>query len=472
MKPTTLAGVARAVGGELALAGADPQAIAKGASVDSRAVRPGELFFALKGRVDGAEYAPEAVLRGGAAAVVADRPLSVPTVVVGDVMGALAALARWSLRRDDAPTVVGITGSVGKTNTKDALAEILRAVGRRVAATSGNLNNEIGLPLTVLAAPSTTEILVLEMGATHPGDIAHLCGIAPPQLGILTAVSPAHLDSFGGLEALAATKGELANALPEDAPFVHPWDVPKASTGPGRPLKRLSFAIGEAPADLTAGEVTEAKAGLTFAMRLWGGVAGFAEAGVEVEVATPVFGTHLVAPLLAACGGALALGVSPEGCAAGLRRLRRTGLRGELLHLRDDVVVYDDSYNASPAAVAAVLRYGSEQARREGRRFVAALGGMFELGPGAREYHREAGALAAEVGAAPMACVGDEARWYAEGYKAAGGKGEVLLFADAEEAAEGLQGELRAGDYVVVKGSRGVGLDRLTRRLKERLALV
>jgi len=433
-------------------------------------VKPGELFFALKGRVDGADYAPEAHLRGAVAAV-ANRPLSVPTVVVGDPLRALAELARWSLSRNDAPEVVGITGSVGKTTTKDALAEILRSQGLRVSATSGNLNNEIGLPLTVLAAPPNTEVLVLEMGATHGGDVAHLCSIAPPSVGILTAVAPAHLDSFGSLEALAAAKGELALALPDGGRFVHPTGVPQASIGPDKPLARISFSPGDDPADLSAGDVTEAAEGLNFKLRITGSLA-YQWGEREVEVATPVFGTHLVAPLLAACGGALALGVDPEGCARGLRRLRRTGLRGELLHLRDDVVLYDDSYNASPAAVAAVLRYGAAQAKGEARRFVAVLGGMFELGAAAREYHREAGALAAEVGVDLLACVGDEARWYAEGYQRAGEPGEVSTYADAEKAAEGLERELRPGDYVVVKGSRGVGLDRLTRRLKERLALV
>lgn len=468
MRPASLADAARAMGGHLS-GGGDPEATVKGAAVDSRAVRPGEMFFALKGRVDGADFAPEADLRGAVAAV-ADRPLSVPTVVVEDPMRALADLARWSLAQDGAPEVVGITGSVGKTTTKDALAEILRSQGRRAWATTGNLNNEIGLPLTVLAAPPNTEVLVLEMGATHVGDVAHLCSIAPPTVGVLTAVAAVHLDSFGSLENVALGKGELANALPGNGAFVHPHDAPVTSIGPGRNLRRISFAADGTRADLTAENVTGIEDGLAFDLKVGRGVAGGEELTVKVEA--PVFGTHLVEPLLAACGGALALGVGPEGCGRGLRRLRRTGLRGEVLRLRDDVVVYDDSYNASPTAVAAVLRYGAEQARGEGRRFVAVLGGMFELGAGAREYHREAGALAAEVGAEVLACVGDEARWYAEGYRAAGEPGEVLLYADAEEAGERLERELRPGDYVVVKGSRGVGLDRLTRRLKERLALV
>jgi UDP-N-acetylmuramoyl-tripeptide--D-alanyl-D-alanine ligase len=443
------------------LKGADADTLVTGASVDSRKVRGGELFFALRGRTDGADFAPEAYLRGAVAAV-ASRPLPVPTVVVEDPLVALQELARWGLRRMNSPTVVGITGTVGKTTVKDAMEAILRSSGRRVSATTGNFNNEIGLPLTVLAADERTEVLVLEMGATHKGDIAHLCHIAPPEVGVLTAVSPVHLNSFGSLEDLATTKGELALALPDTGTLVSPAGVTEAAIGPGRTFaRRITFGLGP-EANLYATETLEKESGLSFELHVRDGLEERA-----VEVKTPVFGTHLVEPLLAAIGGALALGLSPEECAGGLARLRRTGLRGEVYRLRNDVHVYDDSYNASPAAVAAVLRYAMEGARRQDRRLVAILGGMFELGAGAREYHREAGALAGEVGVDLLVCVGEEARWYAEGFP-----GRVLFYKDAEAAAAGIEGEIRGGDYVVVKGSRGVGLDRLTRKLKERLALV
>ena len=459
MKIVSLAVVAEAMGGTLR--GADGSTVVTGASVDSRKVRGGELFFALRGRTDGADFASEAHLRGAVAAV-ASRPLQVPTVVVEDPLHALQELARWSLKRMDSPTVVGITGTVGKTTVKDAMEAILRSSCRRVSATVGNFNNEIGLPLTVLAADERTEVLVLEMGATHKGDIAHLCHIAPPEVGVLTAVSPVHLDSFGSLEDLAAAKGELALALPDTGTLVAPLGVTEAATGPGRTFaRRITFGLVRA-ANLYAAGISEQESGLSFELHVKDG-----SEKRSVEVKTPVFGTHLVEPLLAAIGGALALGLSPEECARGLARLRRTGLRGEVYRLRDDVVVYDDSYNASPAAVAAVLRYGREGARRQNRRLVAVLGGMFELGAGAREYHQEAGALAGEVGVELLVCVGDEARWYAEGFP-----GKVLFYEDAEAAAEEIEGELRGGDYVVVKGSRGVGLERLTQRLKEKLALV
>jgi UDP-N-acetylmuramoyl-tripeptide--D-alanyl-D-alanine ligase len=459
LKTVSLAAVTEALGGRLK--GAHADALVTGASVDSRKVRGGELFFALQGRTDGADFAPEAYLRGAVAAV-ASRPLPMPTVVVEDPLVALQELARWSLKRMNSPRVVGVTGTVGKTTVKDALEAILRSSGRRVSATAGNFNNEIGLPLTVLAADERTEVLVLEMGATHKGDIAHLCHIAPPEVGVLTAVSPVHLDSFGSLEDLAAAKGELALALPDTGTLVSPAAVPEAATGRGRNFaQRITFGRGP-EANLYATEISEQESGLSFELHVRDGLEEH-----SVEVKTPVFGTHLVEPLLAAIGGARALGLSPEECAGGLARLRRTGLRGEVYRLRNDVFVYDDSYNASPAAVAAVLRYGMEGARRQDRRFVAILGGMFELGAGAREYHREAGALAGEVGVDLLVCVGEEARWYAEGFT-----GKVLFYEDAEAAAEGVEGELRGGDYVVVKGSRGVGLERLTQRLKEKLALV
>jgi UDP-N-acetylmuramoyl-tripeptide--D-alanyl-D-alanine ligase len=458
VRPATLAEVTRALG--TGLSAGDGRALVRGAAVDSRVVREGDLFFALRGERDGADFAPEAYLRGAVAAV-ATRPLDVPTLVVEDPLEAMQRLARWTLVRDDAPAplVVGITGTVGKTTTKDALATVLRHAGKRVSATAGNFNNEIGLPLTVLAADPRTEFLVLEMGATHPGDIRHLCGIAPPRVGVLTAISPVHLDSFGTLDSLAAAKGELALALPEDGTLVSPVAAPEAATGSGRRLhRRITFGPAGAGANLTATEVEEREEGLRFVARL---------GDRSAEVRSPVFGTHLVEPLLAALGGALALGLDLEEGARGVSRLRRTGLRGEVYRLRDDIVVYDDSYNASPAAVAAVLRYGADQASRQGRRLVAVLGGMFELGAGARAYHQEAGRLAEEAGVDLLVCVGDEARWYAEAFA-----GETVFYPDAASASGDLGETLKPGDYVVVKGSRGVGLDALTRKLKERLTLV
>jgi UDP-N-acetylmuramoyl-tripeptide--D-alanyl-D-alanine ligase len=454
VRPAALAEVARVLGANLATG--DGATLVRGAATDSRVVREGDLFFALRGRTDGADFAPEAYLRGAVAAV-ATRPLEVPTLVVGDPLEAMQRLARWTLRRDDAPQVVGITGTVGKTTTKDALATVLRYAGRRVSATAGNYNNEIGLPLTVLGADPRTEILVLEMGATHPGDIRHLCAIAPPKVGILTAISPVHLDSFGSLDALASAKGELALALPEVGALVSPAAAPEAATGSGRRLRRR-ITFGPEGADLTASGVEEREEGLRFVARL---------GDRSAEVRSPVFGTHLVEPLLAALGGALALGLDLEQGARGVSRLRRTGLRGEVYRLRDNVVVYDDSYNASPAAVAAVLRYGAQQATRQDRRLVAVLGGMFELGAAARAYHQEVGRLAEEAGVNLLVCVGDEARWYAEAFS-----GTTLFYNDAETAADGLGEKLQPGDYVVVKGSRGVGLDILTHKLKESLTLV
>ena len=455
MKPVSLIEAVRAVGG--ALHGADERATVSGGVTDSRLVREGDLFFALRGRVDGTDFAPEAH-RGGATATVATRPLSSPTIVVDDPLEALQKLARWTLSRNEAaPMVVGITGSVGKTTTKDALAAILRCAGKRVSATEGNFNNEIGLPLTVLAADGRMEVLVLEMGATHAGDIEHLCSIAPPEVGVLTAIAPVHLDSFGDLDALAAAKGELALALPEGGALVAPVGAPQAATGYGRDLReRITF--GGQDADLQASEVEEMDEGLRFNVHF---------GGKSRAVRTPVFGTHLVEPLLAAFGGALVLGLDLDDCARGVSRLRRTGLRGDVYALRDDIVVYDDSYNASPAAVAAVLRYGAAQAREQGRRYVAVLGGMFELGAEARSYHREAGEIASEIGLDLLVCVGDEARWYAEGFT-----GSSIWYEDAVAAGEKLGEVLEQGDYVVVKGSRGVGLDTLTRRLKESLSLV
>jgi UDP-N-acetylmuramoyl-tripeptide--D-alanyl-D-alanine ligase len=457
VRPTPLADIAAILG--TTLSGGDGASTVRGTATDSRVAREGDLFFALQGTTDGARFAPEAYERGAVAAV-ATTPLEVPTLVVHDPLDALQRLAKWSLVRQDAPTVVGITGSVGKTTTKDALAALLRANGVRVSATEGNLNNEIGLPLTVLAADEMTEVLVLEMGATHTGDIAHLCSIAPPAVGVLTAIAPVHLESFGSIEALAAGKGELANALPDSGSMVAPLDVPEAATGAGREFaRRVSFSPGwEEGVDLWAEGIEEREDGLSFVVH---------HAGDSAEVRAPVFGTHLVRPLLAAIGGGLALGIGLPECARGVSRMRRAGLRGEVYRLKGDVIVYDDSYNASPLAMEAVVRYGAEKAREGERRLVAVLGSMFELGPGARAYHREIGNVAQEAGVDLLVGVGEEARWYAEAFS-----GKTVLHDDALSAADDLLERLQDGDYVVVKGSRGIGLDVLTRRLREGMALV
>lgn len=459
MRSTPLEEVARVIGARMV--GVRAGRTVRGVCIDSRRAGPDELFFALRGRVDGAEYAGDALARG-AVAVVAGRPVEGPTLVVGDPLDALQRLARWSIEtwEPEPPVVVGITGSVGKTTTKDALAAILRTAGRHVTATGGNYNNEIGLPLTVLSANESSEVMVLEMGATHEGDIAHLCRIAPPRVGVLTAIAPVHLDTFGSIEGIARGKGELARSLPDDGVMVAPVGVPPAAIAEGRNLRRrITFGRGrQEGVDLWASEVREGPEGLGFRMHL---------GRRSVPVQSPVFGTHLVEPLLAASGGALALGLSLEECAAGLSRVKRTGLRGEVYRLRGDIVLYDDTYNASPAAMQAVLRYARAQAGEQGRRCVAVLGGMYELGLWAREYHREIGRLADELGFDLLVCVGDEARWYAEGFS-----GEAVLCGDVEEAHGVLEERLEDGDYVVVKGSRGVGLDALTRRLRENLAVV
>ena len=365
------------------------------------------------------------------------------------------------LARDDSPPVVGITGTSVRRRSRTH-RDRLRCAGKKVRATAGNFNNEIGIPLTVLSADPRTEVLVLEMGATHNGDIAHLCGIAPPEVGVLTAVSPVHLTRSGASRTWRRRRASWQSALPSAVVSVSPVAAPEAADrGRANPaaayhLRRLDGAAAE----LNASGVEVARRGL----RVRG-------SGRESSRRGPDTGLR-DAPGGAAAGGARGWRwrwvSSWKKCARGLTRLRRTGLRGEVYRLRDDIVVYDDSYNASPAAVAAVLGMARSGPGGQDRRLVAVLGGMFELGAGARAYHREAGGLAGEVGVGPLVCVGDEARWYAETFPG------TRLFYEAHRGGGGgaRERQLRGGDYVVVKGSRGVGLDRLTRKLKERLALV
>ncbi|MGI8650220.1 MAG: glutamate ligase domain-containing protein, partial [Rubrobacter sp.] len=270
-------------------------------------------------------------------------------------------------------------------------------------------------------------------------------------------LSPVHLDSFGGLESLVEAKGELVACLPAAGVLVAPSGVPAVATASERELARRITFGPEGP-DLRTLNLHETEEGIRFTVRYEGN---------DAEVLAPVFGTHLIQPLLAAIGGGLALGLPLEECAAGAARIKRTGLRGELFKLRDDITVYDDSYNASPAAMAAVLRYGAGQAAQQEKRFVAVLGGMFELGSSTRAYHQEIGEIAEESGVDLLVCVGDEARWYAEAFS-----GPSVTYPDSEVASESLVSVLEPNDYVVIKGSRGVSLDTITRKLRERLPLV
>lgn len=471
--------------------GADVEVTA--VSTDSRQVAAGTLFGAVRGaRADGHDYLEEVLDAGAAGALVAadwpgtaqagallqQRPdLAARLVAVGDVVTALADLARASLarlREAGELRVVALTGSVGKTTTKDLLAGVLRgdlpAQDPQVISPPGSFNNELGLPLTVLRATRATRVLVLEMGADHVGNIAHLTAVAPPDVALVLAVGRAHLGEFGGIDAVARAKSEMVTGALPGATVVLNADDPRvramadlAATGPGgaalpEPRRVVTFsAAGDRGAHVVARAGTVDETGhARFELRI-----GATDAG---EVTLGLVGAHHVANALAAAAAADALGVAP-----GLIAARLSGLSAASPHRMavgeraDGVVVIDDAYNANPDSMRAALASLVGLGRRRGRT-VAVLGEMLELGEDSAAEHRGVGAEAARLGVDVLVevreCgIGAGAR---EALSQQGASAiEMHATADTQEAARLLARVVRPGDTVLFKGSNGSGLWRL-----------
>jgi len=405
------------------------------AVVDSRALRPGDLFVALPGaRVDGAAFADDA-LGAGAWGVLLAAGRALPdgegaVLVADDPLEALGALAR-SWRRELGATVVAVTGSVGKTSTKDLIAA-MAAPHRAVAASRANFNTEIGLPLELLAAPRGTELVVLELAMRGFGQIAQLTQICEPDVGVITNVGPVHLEQVGSLEGVARAKGELLVGLRDGGRAVVPADEPLLEPHLRPALETLRFGPG--------GDVD------------WAGPGEIAVRGqAPLTVQLPAGARRNALAAAAAC---LAAGVRPAGEVS----LEPAALRGERVVLALGAVVVNDCYNASPLSVAAALD-DLAATDAEGRR-VAILGDMRELGADSERYHREAGERADAAGVNVLVTVGPLAAGMLDGFD-----GESYAVGDAHEAAA-LAGEIvQPGDVVLVKGSRGVGLEVVAQRL-------
>ncbi|RXR27805.1 UDP-N-acetylmuramoyl-tripeptide--D-alanyl-D-alanine ligase [Oerskovia turbata] len=452
----TAAEVAAATGGRLA---ADPDVRVTGSVVvDSRLVRKGALFVALGGEhVDGHDFVPVAVDQG-AALVLAARDVDAPAVVVEDVQAALGALAREVLRRLRAAgdlQVVGITGSVGKTTTKDLLGQLLTPHGRTVVP-RGSFNNEIGLPLTVLEADASTRYLVLEMGASGLGHLTYLTRIAPPDVSVVLAVGSAHLGEFGGIEAVATAKAEIVTGLAPGGTAVLNADdlrvVAMADVAPGPVV-----TFGTIPAaDVRAENIGMDRAGCaSFDLRVRG-----AEETFPVQLR--LVGEHHVANALAAAAAAVRLGLEPRVVAAGLAEAAAISPhRMAVTQRADGITVIDDSYNANPDSMRAALKALAVMAGRE-RRSVAVLGEMRELGPDSRAAHDEIGRLVVRLNIKLLVVVGDGAGGIHDGATQEGSWGDETRFVpDVEAASALLRDELLPGDVVLVKSSNGSGLWRL-----------
>ena len=467
MEPVRLDHVATAAAGRLARAAGPAALVGPDVVTDSRAVTPGALFVAILGeRVDGHDYLAAAAT-GGAAAALVDHEVDadLPQIVVPDTVAALALLARDVVTRAEAGglTVVGITGSSGKTSTKDLLAQVLADAAPTIAP-PGSFNNEIGAPLTACRVGADTRFLVSEMGARGPGHIRALTEITHPGIGAVLNVGHAHLGEFGSVEGIARAKGELVEALAADGWAVLNADDPRVLAMRSRTVARLAvFAASGEPdvpgaalrvwaSDVRPDELQR----YAFTLHADGAVAGSA------PVALRVLGAHQVDNALAAAAVALAAGLDLAAVAGSLSAATPLSRwRMELSERADGLAILNDAYNANPDSMHAALETLAGL-RRDGGRLLAGLGDMLELGEGADEQHRMVGRHAAELGIEVFA-VGDFGPSVADAARAAGGRGEYL--ADVGALARRLRETAQPRDTVLVKASRGLALERVAEAL-------
>jgi UDP-N-acetylmuramoyl-tripeptide--D-alanyl-D-alanine ligase len=479
----TVAQVARIVGGRLTdVSEADAANLRVTGTVefDSRKVTPGGLFLALPGaRVDGHDHAGAAVA-AGAVAVLAARPVGVPAVVVeplgpsnsgasvlehdadGSGAAVLAALARLAAfvaaeLVGGGLTIIGVTGSSGKTSTKDLIAAAVAPLGA-VVAPPGSFNNELGHPWTVLRATPDTDFLVLEMSARHPGNIAALAAIAPPSVAVVLNVGTAHLGEFGSREAIAATKSELPQAVPPSGVVILNVDDPAVAAMAEVTSARVVRVSRESPADVWADQVQlDPLARPTFVLH---------SGDDAVPVTLAVHGEHQVANALCAAAVALECGATPAQVAAALAGAGPASAHRMAVTTRDDgVTVINDAYNANPDSMRAGLQALAWIASEGGRRGWAVLGEMAELGDDAISEHDRVGRLAVRLDVSRLVVVGSGRSMRAmhhgavmEGLRGGPEDAEATLVNDADEALALLRGELRPGDVVLVKASNAAGL--------------
>ncbi len=417
----------------------------EGITIDSRQVRPGMLFAALRGEhTDGHDYV-QAAVEAGAAAILVAHPVAgdVPQLVADDVQLALGKIAAaW--RREVDPLVVAITGSNGKTTTKELVSNILR-LDAKVLATSGNYNNELGLPLTLFGLDPSHEIAVLEMGAARAGDIGYLAGIADPGVGLVTNIGPAHLQGFGNEEGVARAKGELFSALPADGCAVINGD---------EPWRNMWVAMSNAGRTLFFGSGPDCD---VRAMQQRDGHRVISPAG-EFDLQLNLPGAHNLQNALAATAIACALEVPADRIREGLEATRPVPGRLNLVHAEGGWTVIDDTYNANPASLYAALQVLAHQ----GGEAWLVLGDMKELGPDSRKMHAEMGEAARSLGVKRLYAIGEVTPATVDTFGRGG-----RHFESHEALIEALREELRAGVSCLVKGSRSMGMERVARAISD-----
>jgi UDP-N-acetylmuramoyl-tripeptide--D-alanyl-D-alanine ligase len=446
MKTLTASEIARILGTQVAAG--DPNALATaGVSTDTRKLSSGVAFFALRGaNFDGDQFAGQAFAGGAAICIVhswsGDPPAGTGVIVVPDTLLALQILAHWWRKQLDIP-VVAITGSNGKTSTKDFTKAVL---SRRfnVSATVGNLNNHIGVPLTVLATTERHTAAVWEMGMNHSGEIAPLCEIARPKYGIITNIGTAHIEHLGSREAIAEEKGTLARALPADGRLFLPAYCDFTEYYRQR-TRATIIPVGNGRGLVRAENVRFGADGSEFSLVIHG--------HDPVEVSLPVPGKHMITNALLAAGVGWKLGVEPEEIAAGLSGAVLTGGRLRSYDF-EGIKVIDDTYNANPESMAAAIETLADTPVTNGSRRIIVLGRMGELGPHAPAAHLKTGAFAASKKLTVIA-VGQGAEGIAEG------AGNAPYFPDLDDAAGWLSREAKPGDAVLFKGSRSATVEKV-----------
>jgi len=430
---------------------------AMGYSIDSRTIAPGELFIAIKGeRFDGNDFVGAALERGAVAALVSrDRLAAVreaagsrPLLAADDTLKALQQLAA-AVRRHWGKRLIGITGSAGKTTTKEAVAKVLGAKFS-VLKSQGNLNNGFGLPLQLLRLETTHEAAVIEMGMSHAGEIAALAQIAAPDWGVVTNVGTAHAQNFpDGVTGIARAKYELVAALPAHGVAFLNCDDPYVSQF-GRNFRGKAVYYGRGPcADPKAQEIT--------ARGAEGQTAKVRAGGQEATLHLHLLGEHNISNAMAAIAVGVEAGISLEACCAALAELEPEDKRGQVLAVNGATVI-NDCYNSNPEALKAMIHTLELMRVSEGGQRILVAGAMLELGPESAALHAACGAAAAEAGIDLVAGVSGDARFLAEAAREAGA--EARFFETPEEAGEWLRSSAGVGDVVLLKGSRGVRLER------------
>jgi len=460
-----------------------------GFSIDSRTVSLDELFFALSQQdytragfngefVDAHQFIPDALARGAVASVAraarveGDQKLEAfegKLLLVPDAIAALQKLAHGVYASWNRP-VVGITGSAGKTTTKDLTAHVLSSLGRRVLKSERNYNNGLGLPLSVLQmvtggrSPDDFDIAVLEMGMSSPtGEIARLCKITPPDIGVELCVAPAHLEYFGTIERIAEAKAELIEGLKPGGVAVLNADDHRVAAMKQKHAGRTIFFGIEREADVMATEIEYERLGLVrFLLRTPQG---------EAKAMLPLPGRHNLVNALAAASVATCFGMSAREISVALRSAHASEMRGEVLDFAAGFTVVDDSYNSNPRALLNMVRTIVESGAGSRRKIIIA-GEMLELGSEEARMHRETGREIATLGVDVLWGVRDLAREIIEGAREAGMSNDrTRFFETSEETAAALLNEIREGDLVLIKGSRGVETDKIVKLLRDHFPL-